>query len=422
LSFIAQHTGDIAARRRRLHDIEFHVLMAIVRTALAWAAPAAEGLRASVACASWVRALCNAAATVPTRTTTLLDELSPLIGPVASARYCRFSLAEWRGRPPPAGASSSGDDDSQASLGPRVRRPVRCPVTERSAGYANRAAFVFENPRHYLDRMALVAEWNFLAYVTSLCYWVNASQKNARLWSTIRLPVLDDGNTCCASTGTRPCRFSQHPHTYAIGGDASRAVPRGDAHFATRNGLPDRLLGYVLEQALVGFDETERGTPWVLDLYSGTNSARRAVQVGAAPAGVRVVSVNACDIVDGPATHRPDLYVDIVAELLARDDGLERIVDAALAFLHLTDSRGTCCWRSLVLVWASPPCETYSPLNLTNERLGASCHRDWRRAQGGTKILSSPPLSGPAGFLARLHDAALQALLRQIPRVLARTA
>ena len=288
--------------------------MAIVRTALAWAAPAAEGLRASVACASWVRALCNAAATVPTRTTTLLGELSPLIGPVASARYCRFSLAEWRGRPPPAGASSSGDDDSQASLGPRVRRPVRCPVTERSAGYANRAAFVFENPRHYLDRMALVAEWNFLAYVTSLCYWVNASQKNARLWSTIRLPVLDDGNTCCASTGTRPCRFSQHPHTYAIGGDASRAVPRGDAHFATRNGLPDRLLGYVLEQALVGFDETERGTPWVLDLYSGTNSARRAVQVGAAPAGVRVVSVNACDIVDGPATHRPDLYVDIVAD------------------------------------------------------------------------------------------------------------
>ena len=170
--------------------------------------------------------------------------------------------------------------------------------------------------------------------------------------------------------------------------------------------------------ATSGYCAEGRGTPWVLDLHSGSNSVRRAVC--AAGVSVRVVSVNIDDIVHrGLPVYSPDLYIGIMARLLTTGAGLASVVDDALAFLN-ADAAG-CTWRSLVLVWVSPPCETYSCLQVINEGQGATCHREWRR-DAASHIVFSPPLLGPPGFVARLHDAALVALFRQLPAVLARTA
>ena len=431
VAFVAEHVRELAQRQPdRRTDMPLHHLCSMMRCAASWSVPGihdADRARASasatlvlrrLASEVWIRIAVAVAASLPHGPTRTI-ELRSILGWRAAARFEAYRHKATRG----AGGAAlpvrrwlAGDE--HRSLGPRTQPAVACPFHARSAKYAGRAGFVIENPHKYLDVMSFIADWAHLAYTTSLCYWGKGIKKVARLWTSLFVAVLENpGETTCPATD-HLCRFTGETHQFAMGGGADRAVPRGPEHFERRNSVPPRLIMAFVRAATNGYRAEGRGTPWVLDLYSGSNSVRRAVRAAGDP--VRVVSVNIDNIVHrGVPVYSPDLYIDIMARLLTSGAGLASIVDDALAFLN-ADAAG-CTWRSLVLVWVSPPCETYSMLQVANEGQGYTCHREWQR-DAASHIVSSPPLRGPPGFVARLHDAALVALLRQLPAVLDRTA
>ena len=431
VGFVTRHVGELASRQpTRKTDMPLHHLCSMMRCAVSWSVRGRNVVAEAHAFASatlvlrrlasevWVRIAVAVAASLPYGSTRTA-ELRCLLGTSVAARFGSYWHKAVHGDgsaalpvPPwPVG-------DEHQSLGPRIQPAVACPFGARSAQYAGRAGFVIENPQKYLNVMSFIAAWAHLAYTTSLCYWGKGIKKGARLWASLSIGVLENpAETACPITD-HVCRFSGTAHQFTVGGDANRSVPRGPAHFERRNSVPPSLIMAFVRAAMTGYDADGRGMPWVLDLYSGSNSVRRAVRAAGVP--VRVVSVNIDDIDDrGVPVFSPDLYIDVMARLLTAGAGLASIVDDALAFLN-TDAAGS-TWRSLVLIWVSPPCETYSALQVTNERLCVTCHRAWRR-DAASHIVSSPPLCGPRGFVARLHDAALVALLGQLPDVLARTA
>ena len=421
VGFVAKHVRELAQRQPgRRTDVPLHHLCSMMCCAVSWSVPGihdADRARASASATLvfrrltsevWVRIAVAVAASLPhgaTRTT----ELRSILGTSAAARFEAYRHKATRG----AGSAAlpvrrrlAGDE--HRSLGPRTQPTVACPFHARSAQYAGRAGSVIENPQKYLGVMSFIAAWAHLAYTTSLRYWGKGIKKVAKLWASLFVAVLEiSGETTCPGT-YHLCHFTGEAHQFTLSGGADRAVPRGPAHFERRNSVPPRLIMAFVRAATSGYCAEGRGTPWVLDLYSESNSVRRAVRAAGVP--VRVVSVNIDNIVDrGLPVYSPDLYIGIMARLLTTGAGLASIVDNALAFLN-ADAAG-CTWRSLILVWVSPPCETYSSLQVTNEGQGATCHREWRR-DAASHIVPSPPLRGPPGFVARLHDAALVALLR----------
>ena len=141
-------------------------------------------------------------------------------------------------------------------------------------------------------------------------------------------------------------------------------MPRGSAHFERRIFMPPKLIMAVVRAAINGYSAEGRGSPWVLGLYSGSSSVRRAVRAAGVP--VRVVSVSIDDIVDrGVPVYWLDLYIGIMARLLTAGAGLASIADVALAFLNADAGRG----------WVKH-------LAVTRPRLGVAAVRNVQLAAG----------------------------------------
>ena len=127
-----------------------------------------------------------------------------------------------------------------------------------------------------------------------------------------------------------------------------------------------------------------------------------------------MVGISACDVRDGEQLYTPDIYMDIYGAVLYYEvlgNGkacvMQYIVEYCLAFLSEKYPTRKFTVASLAYVWVSPPCDTYCVI--------AAEHK-WFRDWGATPISDPRPMTGAAGWRARVSDAVIAALLRAMQR------
>ena len=188
----------------------------------------------------------------------------------------------------------------------------------------------------------------------------------------------------------RTCKCAGRRHASSLIGDAARGS-RGDfrqGHTPSRNfkhQVPDELHDTLLESAM----RASPSATWVLDMYCGTQSLKRACD----RLGIQYVG---CDILPHVKTLRNGkyhyAYTDIVGDLNGVCVG-ELIRSAAKLIGESAED--------LVLVWASPPCDTFSCAN-------ALCPKEKRCRD------FSDPTRPPLNERARADDEMTENLVRQL--------
>ena len=203
--------------------------------------------------------------------------------------------------------------------------------------------------------------------------WVNYRfRKPTALWTNVAFEA-------------RRCRCPGQRHASSIVGDKARGK-RGDhgqgrtppMHY--KHAVPTELRLLVLRRAM----EASAGT-WVLDLFSGTQSLKRACDL----LGLGYVSV---DIQPRVKTCEGHVTTHIVRDLRGADLGA--LVREGAELLEVAS-------EDLLMVWMSPDCRTYSQAQ-TLCPLGRR-HRDYSKAR-------RPPLTDAA----RESDATVANLVNQL--------
>ena len=188
----------------------------------------------------------------------------------------------------------------------------------------------------------------------------------------------------------RTCKCEGRRHASSLIGDAARGS-RGDfrqGQTPSRNfkhQVPDELHATLLQSAM----RASPSATWVLDMYCGTQSLKRSCE----RLGIKYVG---CDILPHVKTLRNGkyhyAYTDIVGDLHGADVG--KLIRRAAKLIGESAS-------DILLVWASPPCDTFSCAN-------ALCPKDKRCRD------FSDPTRPPLNEQARSDDQMVEALVQQL--------
>ena len=193
---------------------------------------------------------------------------------------------------------------------------------------------------------------------------------------------------------------------FTINGDNTEPLNSGTA-FKNRNAIPEQVISPMLDQVDVRA-AARHGTPWGIELFSGTCSTRGPAR----GKGVHVVSVCVSHIRDGENLYEADVHTDLYGAAVYYDflaaGGADTHVMRVVAEKCLPHAPQGATLASLAFVWNSLPCETYS---------GVVCNHAYHRAWGCPPIEDPQPLAGPGGASARVADIAAVLLLNSLSRL-----
>ena len=199
--------------------------------------------------------------------------------------------------------------------------------------------WVMENPHGALRKQLYMHCMRSNMRIVDYCKYDHPIQKRSNFWTNMpwkpRLLCQKD------------CRYLQENHT------RRHQLTIGGKHTLThqmKNKIPLLLLDELLRCAIAHVDMSARKTPWVLDLFSGYQSLREVVESH----GLVYRSVDIEPYFGKDKQICTDLPVDFM------DHTIPSVIEAL--GMEADD---------LVLIWLSPPCQTFSKLDQVNRR-----HRD----------------------------------------------
>ena len=251
--------------------------------------------------------------------------------------------------------------------------------------------FVMENP--FLGAMKArpyMAEMNRFMTKVDYCQYHVVDVEGARTPYPYQKPTCIWTNL--EGWDARRCRCEGRRHASSLVGDRARGrrldFRQGRTPSRTfKHAVPDTLHETLLEAAL----RAATHATWVLDLFSGSQSLRGSC-------ARLVLGYVSCDIASAVKMLRAGAYrtvhTDIVGDLSGVD--LQRLIRRAAE--HVGEQP-----RDLLLVWASPPCDTFSCAN-------SLCRPSLRPRD------FSDPARPPLTAAARRDDALVEGLVAQLLR------
>lgn len=193
--------------------------------------------------------------------------------------------------------------------------------------------WVLENPNGSLRRQLYMHCMRDKMHTVDYCKYGHPIQKRTNFWTNMPWhPRLKCKKDC--EWFLRPnCRTGRHQ--VSIGGHGGMGLsPK------LKNNIPHQLLDELLRVAMAHSDLSGKGRPWVLDLFSGYQSLRSVVEAH----GLIYKSV------DIQGQFGDGIVTDLEA------DFMDHTIPSVIQALGMDPD-------SLVLIWLSPPCQTFSRLD-----------------------------------------------------------
>lgn len=255
--------------------------------------------------------------------------------------------------------------------------------------------FVIENPQNYLRHQSFMKPLMDSVWNVSMCMFGKKYTKPSTLYNNLNLHNTY-GKMICGSNGCM-CpelkRTKLTTHEARIG--QAENISHGDDELKIRCEIPKELSSLCLAEALSRFgDKKVKKRKFMIDICCGWQSVKEAVS------GHDILYIG-IDVDHVKYSKGDDIKTDFVADLSEVSPSMYDIVYTICDKYEL-------CIEDLVLIWASPPCTTYTHLMNVNRSKGSKSHRVLDvDDQNYLK-----PLLGIEGDLARRHDNIIKNILR----------